>query len=601
MSTAYDYITSKIKSLKDDYASLRDKPNYYIFSILCVKAHLYKNPSHPLNENDFAKIVVDGQYDGGADILLSNPNSESSHLVIVQSKFYKSIKTDDVLNAMLRMADFYNDMQSGHYEQVNEQIQRRFISLNDEVDDESKIDFVFYTSAPRNRIDKENIKRKFREQIKFSGEIAVTILFAEDIKKELEDEETRTLIVNDKIRIDDKDNYLLYGYDAVIVNVSAFSLKHLYGKYDTKLLARNLRYHISGKLDGKIRKTIREAPESFWLKNNGVTIICDSFDIDGIEVKLRNFSIVNGGQTTYVIHGSKSIDTAHDLWLPCKIIKTKGKTEDEKNQFSLDIAEAANSQKAITPADLKANAPEQRRFANAMLEVGVLYQTKRGEIIKKPFQAPYLHTKLTEVGKLCLAAIFQEPCKSRTNPSASYRDDKYYIPIFNGNQKQITAICKELLYIDKYFDTFISKFEVDNKDTPNLSFARLARRICVAFTALAARYHQGNIKDVPALMSRQSDFSYKALCDLGEMKSLFPEKFLTDKDLYDAALNKLFEIIIEEGSTAYFYAHKGKPDLTETNFMKNDRNYYEILINRWSTLRREINKIFVEATPRNSS
>ena len=38
---------------------------------------------------------------------------------------------------------------------------------------------------------------------------------------------------------------------------------------------------------------------SFWLKNNGITIVCGDFEIDGREVKLRDFSIINGGQTTY--------------------------------------------------------------------------------------------------------------------------------------------------------------------------------------------------------------------------------------------------------------------------------------------------------------
>ena len=81
--------------------------------------------------------------------------------------------------------------------------------------------------------------------------------------------------------------------------------------------------------------------------------------------------------------------------------------------------------------------------------------------------------------------------------------------------------------------------------------------------------------------------------ELGDMKSLLPIKLYTDD--YDAALNKLFELIIEEGATAYFYEHKRNQESSETNFMKNDKNYYEILANRWSTLKREINKIFSEA------
>ncbi|MBR5626477.1 MAG: AIPR family protein, partial [Thermoguttaceae bacterium] len=108
-------------------------------------------------------------------------------------------------------------------------------------------------------------------------------------------------------------------------------------------------------------------------------------------------------------------------------------SEDEKNAFSLEIAKTTNSQKAIKPVDLKANSPEQVRFAQAMREAGVFYQTKRGEIVPQQYRAPNLNSDLVEIGKLCLAAVFQVPCTSRSKPSSLYLD-KYYEPIFNGNQ-----------------------------------------------------------------------------------------------------------------------------------------------------------------------
>ena len=106
-----------------------------------------------------------------------------------------------------------------------------------------------------------------------------------------------------------------------------------------QLLAKNLRYHIAGRdIDKGIEDTINNSPESFWQKNNGITIVCDDFNIDGREAKLKNFSIINGGQTTYMLAKSRYIDENHDLFLPCKIIRTEGTTEDEKNAFSLSIA-----------------------------------------------------------------------------------------------------------------------------------------------------------------------------------------------------------------------------------------------------------------------
>ena len=40
----YEVIQGKIHSLKDLYPSLREKSDAYVFSALCIRANLYKNP-----------------------------------------------------------------------------------------------------------------------------------------------------------------------------------------------------------------------------------------------------------------------------------------------------------------------------------------------------------------------------------------------------------------------------------------------------------------------------------------------------------------------------------------------------------------------------
>ena len=106
-TNTYDDIKDEIAEMKKQYPSLRSLTDDYFFSALCVKVHFFKNPSLVLNESDFAEMIVDSPNDGGADILLSDPNSETSDLVIGQSKFCKSISSEEVLNAMRKMADFY--------------------------------------------------------------------------------------------------------------------------------------------------------------------------------------------------------------------------------------------------------------------------------------------------------------------------------------------------------------------------------------------------------------------------------------------------------------------------------------------------------------
>lgn len=603
--SSYAFIAEKIKAMKEAYPSLRNKPNEYVFSALCVKSNFYKNPALILNEAEFDDIIVDGQYDGGADILLSDPNTESADIVIGQSKFYTAIQYEDVLNSMIKMALFYKDMIRGQYENVNSAVQRRFMTLYSDIGEESKVRFVFYTSAPQSRIRRDRIEKKFREQFTGISSIEVSILFADDIIDEIKESESRRPTVESgKICIDKSGNFLLYGDDAVIVNVSAYSVKQLYAQHNTNLLARNLRYHVAGRdIDKAISETISSDPDSFWLKNNGITIICDDFEIDGKEVKLKNFSIVNGGQTTYMLHKNAGINSGNDLFLPCKIIKIIGDTEDEKNQFTLSIAKAANSQKAIKPVDLKANLPEQIRFARAMREAGIFYQTKRGETVPSAFRERYLNTDLVEVGKLCLAGIFQVPCLSRSKPSSLYQE-KYYDPIFNGNQSQIAKLCRELLYIDNYFRTvYQRKFDRENSSKPNasekLSFAHNARTICVAFTAFATRYRQGNITErdmspilTPSVSENTSDTLYETFRDIGQLQYFLPPHLFENKEQYDEVLNKLFSTIIIEGVSSYKHECRHDSTLTATNYLKKDKNYYEILSTEWDRICEDINEIF---------
>lgn len=601
----YDFIKDKIHVMKETYPSLREKTDEYVFSALAVKANYYKNPALVLNESDFDNFIVDGQYDGGVDILLSDPNSESSNMIIGQSKFYQNITFDDAVNAITKMVLFYKDMIQGHYEQVNDKVQGRFLSLYSEIGEESKITFALYTSAPKGGIRKDRLERKFREQFSDSSQFEISVLFGPDVVSEIKESECRRPTVESgKIKLDKRDNYLEYGENAAIVNVSAFSIKMLYAQHNTNLLSRNLRYHVSGReIDKGINETIRDNPESFWLKNNGITIICDDFDIDGKEVKLKNFSIVNGGQTTYMLHKSRLITELQDFYLPCKIIKTDGENEDEKNLFSLEIAKATNSQKAIKPVDLKANSPEQVRFSQTMREAGIFYQTKRGEVVPREFKPAYLNSDLSEIGKLCLSGIFQMPGTSRNKPSSLY-NPAYYDVIFDGNQTQIAKICKELLYIDYYFrNVFLKRFDSENRNQPDaaerITFAHNARTICLAFVVFASRYYQGNIQgeDLQFIFDssrseRPNPHVYESMKNLSGIKWLLPPNIFENKDSYEEVLYKLFMQIINAGSMCYSMAVRYEEGLNASNYLKKDKNYYSILQFQWQSLKLGIKEIF---------
>lgn len=603
----YQTIVNKIQSLKETYPSLRKASDERVFTVLCVKSNFFKNPSLSFTENDIENMLVDSVKDGGVDALLTDPNSETSNLVICQSKFYEDgITFDAVRDAVAKMILFYKGMKRGEYESVNTKVQRRFLSLYAEIGDESKVCFVFYTSAPKKGIREDRIQKLLQEHGLDSVNYEIQLYFAEDIVDEIKESESRRPTVeNGKIEIDEVNNVLYYNDDAIIVNVSAFSIKELYAIHCTNLLSRNLRYFIKKRdIDSSINETISRNPETFWFKNNGITIICDDFIVDGKQIKLKDFSIVNGGQTTTLLHKSKEINKENDLYLPCKIIRTMGESEDEKNLFSLEIAKATNSQKAIKQIDLKSNAPEQVRFGNEMRNVGVFYQTKRGEKVPKDYSEDYKKTDLVDVGKLCLAGIFQLPGSSRSKPSTLYLE-KFYNPIFNGDQAQICALVKELLYIDDYFrKRFIVKFDKAKENYPNASeiipFAHNARTICIAFVMLASRYYYKNIKpvDLKTIFEHVNkekayeDYYYDIFKELENTSFILPKKLFEDKDKYDEVLYELFEVIISSGRRYYSIKKEADSTLNETNFLKRDGNYFAILKSDWEHIETKIIEIF---------
>jgi len=602
----YQTISAKIQSLKEVFPCLRKKPDEHVFTVLCVKANFFKNPSLSFTEADIDNLLVDSVKDGGVDALFSDPNSETNNLIICQSKYYESITFDAVRDAVAKMILFYKGMDRGEYETVNEKVQRRFLSLNAEIGEESKVCFVFYTSAPKNGIREDRIRKLLDEHGLNSVNYEIQLYFGEDVLDEIKESESRRPSVESgKIEIDKANNALFYNDDAVIVNASAFSIKELYAAHSTNLLSRNLRYFIKKRdIDSSINETISKSPDTFWFKNNGLTIICDDFDVDGKQVKLQNFSIVNGGQTTTLLHKSKDINKGNDLFLPCKIIRTIGENEDDKNLFSLEVAKATNSQKAIKQIDLKSNAPEQVRFGNEMRNVGVFYQTKRGEVIPRDYREDYKNTDLVEVGKLCLAGIFQLPGSSRSKPSTLYLE-KYYNPVFNGDQMQICSLVKELLYIDSYYKkTFITKFDKAKENSPNaaeiIPFAHNARTICISFVALASRFYYKNIKpsDLKTVFDHVNkdkaydDYYYDIFKELDDRTVFVPKKVFECKDKYDEILYKLFEVIISSGRRYYSVKKESDSTLNESNFLKRDSNYFAILKSDWENIETKINEVF---------
>ena len=97
-------------------------------------------------------------------------------------------------------------------------------------------------------------------------------------------------------------------------------LAKIYGLYGSKVLESNVRSYLQNrtKVNKKIKLTIEDEPEMFFAYNNGLTVTASDIKIDNNHriTSMRNFQIVNGGQTTASILSASDnrYRTNHKSW-----------------------------------------------------------------------------------------------------------------------------------------------------------------------------------------------------------------------------------------------------------------------------------------------
>lgn len=144
------------------------------------------------------------------------------------------------------------------------------------------------------------------------------------------------------------------------------ALRFVYEKYGARLLEANVRSFLSasGKVNGGIRKTLKEQPEQFIAFNNGIVVVADEAEFKRTEeggngiLWLKGMQIVNGGQTTASIYFTKKKNPEVDLGkvrVPAKLIVFKEMDAPTEEGLVSDISRFANSQNSVKLSDLSAN------------------------------------------------------------------------------------------------------------------------------------------------------------------------------------------------------------------------------------------------------
>ena len=151
-------------------------------------------------------------------------------------------------------------------------------------------------------------------------------------------------------------------HESYLAVIPGHVLAEIYDRWGARLLEQNVRVFLQarGKVNRGIRVTLENEPSMFFAYNNGITATAEQIDVanEGGQLLLRglrNFQIVNGGQTTASIHVAKLRKL--DLTRTFVQMKLSVVTPERATELVPRISEYANSQNRVSAADFFANHP----------------------------------------------------------------------------------------------------------------------------------------------------------------------------------------------------------------------------------------------------
>lgn len=543
-------IHKEIEELQNSSKKIKNIPEERLLPLLAYK-YIYLTSPEDIRVSDFKRITVDGPNDGGIDAIFAHP--EEPRLVIIQSKYYsKPISNKDiVIDAFRKLAKTINDLKNNQTASYREDLRKVWAN---EYDPTLQMEVVFLTSTDIT----DTLKNKILDILKQEDFSFTPLIYT---KKDLElfidnSGELSPWVEHDKLIID-KNNLCRCpnNENGIIVNITAKSLKQLYEKYTFRLFQQNFRYYVKDKkVDSKVIDSIRKDQNNFWFLNNGIIIACEDFLIDGDNLKLTNFSIINGCQTTSLLGNN---DIINDFFLTCKVVKPHaGQGQD---QFVAKIAEASNRQKAIRSRDLKSTEKSMRKLQKDLAEEPnpFFMEIRRGE--KTPKNAIKIKNEL--YGQLVLSFIFQQPAKARNSKNTMFESDDLYNMIFRRKNFDKQTI-EDIYSLYTAFNNYRDKKE---------NFAPIESETMINYIHFYVLAIAGLLVKIKRNVLEPKNWKNKL-----ESDAISGHFLNIDLDKYEIYLQGFFDYLLKQ-LTDIFNDHKIEIG-TEANFTKVQGYYHQYII-----------------------
>jgi len=586
----FNNVKAKFKSTSNN--ELLNKVDEYLFAFTYISYAYFSNDEK--NYEEIEKSLTYDRRNSYVDSIVFDDIFTEDLIVFhyfIYDESRTKIKSEEVAHVIDKIDTIIRNIEKQNFSEVNDNLHSAYkLAENEAGSDQNKqirIVTNFDADLSEKKLIEKEVKNMLRDK-KLSNEWR--ILYSDDVIDFIDEVDNPTQTINEDYLIFDKDdNFIKHtnSKTSYIFNITGKSLNRLYNNHNFKLFGLNLRYYIkNNEVDSKLQSTLEHKPESFWYFNNGIIIVSEKVTIDKNKVILNNFSIINGGQTTYAIGNSTVSDK---VLLTCKVI-VASVSDASKLDFINSISRATNSQKQIQPKDLVANRKEQIDLKKKLHDVEILLEIKRGE--RKPFYAKNWESISNDkLAQNLLSFVYQKPGSARSQKKDLFLELKtkgYYETLFVNNTYN-ELFLKDLIYLQKYYSkTFISKKRIE-KDSPTLKDIKLnSQLMVVSLAGLFLKIHLGKV-------NRSNITSHTFSNDI-------KGKFLNTYNNRNDDIDKIFiaAINVITASLNSVNIESNKKLLTPTNFTKNDSNYKNIVIEKAfkyyendNNLKATINRLFV--------
>ena len=569
----YDYLKPLCKAAGLPDGKITDE---YLFTLDAVNTFFYKKD---IGQSTIKSQFVDGANDGGIDYIYTADET----MYLIQGKSSDSLSFNDVCDVFNKIDRTVKKFEEKDTEDFSQKLQSAYQNAYDELSNETNIELVLFT----NTVFDENTRKQIDKFAKSEGmsNYKLNVYDSEDIKEKEAILSTNSELVNeDKIFLWEHEsgvgNCLEYGDSGIIVNIKASSLKKLYKKHKDKgLFSYNLREFFGQKaVDDGITATINSDKDNFWFYNNGITIGCEDFRKNGNNIKLYNFSIITGAQTTSQIGESPMVKEDNDFAVVCKIVKSN-EEDSLNNSFIAKISEASNSQKPIRPRDLKANSKEQRRLQTEAANNGkyqLAIEIKRG--VKAPNYnkvEKWQRVSNEYIGQLILGPLLQYPGYARSAKTAIFSSNEKYSKVFIAKHDYDTLY--DLVRIGYIYDKYVEKRSAALTDEPeDIERLALMKNGKIAIISLIIYLYKKRYDFI-------DDFTSPKFHD-DNIKGLLITSYKGD-DL-EIKLYDIFNFIINNINFVYNNYRSTYKITSYSNFFKLDK-YYDLMCKRFDDIKEQ--------------